>query len=433
MQITPPRGPARVRRGGAGRTAGGGKRLAPRLAGAHACAVETNDAGALDLYAVTAPGLEEVCAGELRALGIAAAAGSGGVSWRGDARTLWRASLEARTASRIVARVGEFRARTFAELERHAARLPWSRFITVGAPVALRVTCRKSRLYHEGAVAERVARVLADRVGTGVSQDAGEDDEYDAAGRLIIVRLFRDSCTVSADASGALLHQRGYRQALAGAPMRETLAAAMLLATGWRGTTPLIDPLCGSGTIPIEGALLARRIPPGLARTGHVPRRFAFEDWPGVDPAVRDDVVAAARAAILPSAPAPVIGTDRNAGAIAAARANAERAGVRDDIVFERRTISELEPPPENAGETGHLVTNPPYGVRIGDRRELRALYAALGRVAVERLPGWNVALLSADPRLDSATGLSLREVLATSNGGIPVRLVAGVPGTRIA
>jgi putative N6-adenine-specific DNA methylase len=393
--------------------------------------MDGDDEQELDLYAVAAPGLETLCAGELRALGVAAEAGAGGAAWRGGLRTLYEASLHVRTASRIVARIGEFRARTFAELERHAARLPWDRFVAADAPVALRVTCRKSKLYHEGAVAERLARVLADRIGAGV-QAAGDDDEDDdvAHSRLVIIRFFRDVCTISADASGALLHRRGYRQAVARAPLRETLAAAMLLATGWRGESALLDPFCGSGTIPIEAALLARRIPPGLAAADRRPRRYAFQDWPGFDDAVWDDVVTAARAAILPRAGCAILAADRHAGAITAARANAERAGVAHDIEFLQRTASTLEPPPD--GAPGHLVTNPPYGVRIGERRALRPLYSALGRAALARLPGWQVALLAADPPLAAATGLPLAELLATRNGGIAVRLVAGtVPATR--
>jgi putative N6-adenine-specific DNA methylase len=383
----------------------------------------TSRTAALDLFAVTAPGLEHVCAHELHALGIAGEPGDGGVAWRGDLRSMYRANLESRTASRIVARIGAFRARTFAELERHAARLDWGRFIAPGAAVSLRVTCRKSKLYHEGAVAERVAGVLAHRVGAQsvVSRDAeGENEDDD---RLIVVRCFRDVCTFSADSSGALLHQRGYRQALAKAPLRETIAAAMLLATGWRGDTPLMDPLCGAGTIPIEGALIARGIAPGLARADRAPRHFAFEAWPGFDVGCWRGVVGAALDAVRPAATADIVGADRDGGAIAAARANAERAGVAQDIRLVQRPLSGLATQPA----PGHLVTNPPYGVRVGDRIRLRALYSAFGAVAAERLAGWTVAMLSADPRLEATTRLPLSELLHTRNGGIPVRLLAGV------
>jgi putative N6-adenine-specific DNA methylase len=378
----------------------------------------------MEIFAVTAPGLERLCAAELAALGIRGEAVEGGVLWRGDLASLYRANLWSRTASRIVVRVGEFRARSFAELERRAARLPWSQFVTSGARVSLRVTTRKSKLYHSDAVAERIARVLAAGIGAAADVVKHDDDDDDAVvAQLVVVRFMRDVCTISIDASGALLHQRGYRQAVAQAPLRETLAAALLLASGWRGTTPLIDPLCGSGTIPVEAALLARGIAPGLANGEHRPRGYAFEQWPGFDAALWRDVGGAARAAIHSSAGVSITGSDRNTAALSAARSNAERAGVAADITLMQRPLSELVAP-AGAG-TGHIVTNPPYGVRVGEVRELHKLYTDLGSATRERLPGWRVALLVAEPRLAAATGLPLQELLVTRNGGIPVRMVA--------
>jgi putative N6-adenine-specific DNA methylase len=379
--------------------------------------VNTDTNGALDLFAVTAPGLEPFCGAEMAALGIAGAARDGGVAWHGGLESLYRANLELRTASRIIARLGTFRARTFAELERHAARLRWSGFVLRGAPIALRVTSRKSKLFHTGAIAERITRVLTEQLDAHVAAVKADDDEIVQDAQLVVVRFIRDVCTISIDSSGVLLHQRGYRQATGRAPLRETIAAALLLGSGWRGTTPLLDPLCGSGTITIEAALIARRIPPGLAAADREPRRFAFQSWPGYDPQLLDHVVAAARAQILPAAGVPIIAADRHAGAIAAARSNAARAGVERDIEIIQRPLSELAAPEA----AGHLVTNPPYGVRVGDRSELDALYASLGRTATERLDGWCVVLLAAEPRLAAATALPLRELFATRNGGIAV------------
>jgi putative N6-adenine-specific DNA methylase len=381
---------------------------------------------ALELFAVTAPGLEAICAAELGGLGIDGSAGEGGVSWRGDRALLYRANLELRTASRIVARLGSFRARTFPELERHAARLPWGRLLEPGTAVSLRVTSRKSRLYHGGAVAQRIARVLADQLAAAVDVGRDDDDDDGGAAQLVVVRFLRDVCTISIDSSGTLLHQRGYRQAIAKAPLRETIAAALLLGSGWRGSTALLDPLCGSGVIAIEAALLARRIPPGLAAADRAPRAYAFQAWPGYDSVRFDAIVQAARARILPAAGVSIVATDRSAGAISAARSNAERAGVMGDVVTAQRPLSELQAP---AAE-GHLVTNPPYGVRVGERSELAPLYAALGRVAMERLPRWKVVLLAAEPRLAAATGLPLHELFATRNGGIPVRVLCAGCGT---
>ncbi len=382
----------------------------------------------LSLFAVTAPGLEPLAVAELQALGIAAREVEGGAAFSGTLHDVGRANLWLRTASRVVARIGEFHARSFAELERHARQQPWDRFLVRGADVRLRVTCKKSRLYHSDAVAERVAGAIDARLGSvgALTVDGSEDDEISEAQTLIVVRVFRDVVTISADTSGDLLHMRGYRLATVKAPIRETLAAALLTASGWNSELPLLDPMCGAGTIAIEGALIARRIAPGL-RHGGGTRRFAFFNWPEFDAGKWDAIVSDASGVLLPRAAAPILASDRDAGAIAAAIANAERAGVATDIDFSERALSAIEPP----ASPGWLVTNPPYGVRVGDRDRLRNLYAQLGNVARRKLEGWNLALLSADEALDRQIGIPLETVLATRNGGILVRVLRGVIGGR--
>lgn len=362
-------------------------------------------------------------AAELSALGETPdlEAGGGGVAWRGDVESLCRANLWLRTASRVVVRTAHFRARAFYELERHARRIPWERFVAPGGAVRFRVTCRKSRLYHSDAVAERLAAAIEHRLGaaSAFSAPGGTDDDEGAETsreQLFVVRIAHDVCTVSADASGALLHLRGYRRAVAKAPLRETLAAALLMAAEWRGATPLLDPLCGSGTIPIEGAMIARRIAPGLRR------QFACVAWPGFPRDAFARLVADAEARILPGCPVPNHGSDRDAGAIDAARANAERAGVAGDVEFSVNAVSAVAPPPG----PGLVAANPPYGVRVGDRHEVRNLYAQLGHVLRRHCGGWRLALLSPDARLTAQLGFAMQPVLSTSNGGIPVRVEVG-------
>jgi len=395
----------------------------------------------LDLFAVTALGLESIAAAELAALGVprhAIRPEPGGVAWRGDARSLYAANLRLRTASRVLVRVASFRATAFWELERRARPLAWERWLAAGSAVQVRATCRKSRLYHSDAVAERVLEAVVRRVsgvtGVAMAGDEGEGSEApageeeaaaDDATQLVVARVAHDLVTLSVDASGELLHRRGYRQAVARAPLRETIAAAMLLAVGWDGSTPLVDPFCGSGTIPIEGALLARRIAPGLVRADRS-SGFAFQSWPELDARAWREEVDAARAEVRPGAEVPIVGSDRDAGAVAAARENATRAGVAADATFERRALSDAAPP-DGAG-VGMLVTNPPYGVRVGDQAAVRDLWARFGQVVHERFGGWTAALLSPDPALDRQTCLRLAERFRTRNGGIPVRLVAGSP-----
>jgi putative N6-adenine-specific DNA methylase len=321
-------------------------------------------------------------------------------------------------------RVATFRARAFHELERLARAVPWERFVSSGAAIRFRVTSRKSRLYHTGAIEQRLAEAIEHRLGKAstIEPARAEDEEESTASRaqLFVIRVVSDTFTVSADSSGALLHQRGYRHAVAKAPLRETLAAAMLIASDWSGATPLIDPFCGSGTIPIEAALLARRMAPGRGRS------FAFHSWPEAQPALWERLCDEAASQALPRSPVEIRGSDRDHGAIDAAISNAERAGTAADIEFAVRAMSAMEP---GSGASGHVVTNPPYGVRVGEAAKLRDLYARFGQVLRTRFSGWALALMSANPRLESELRLPLSERLRTRNGGIAVRvLTADVP-----
>ncbi|MCS6910799.1 MAG: methyltransferase, partial [Anaerolineales bacterium] len=244
-----------------------------------------------------------------------------------------------------------------------------------------------------------------------------ENDESATApaAQLIVIRLVHDVCTISLDSSGELLHRRGYRLATAKAPLRETLAAGVLLASGWTPDRPLLDPFCGSGTLPIEAALLALAIAPGYARD------FAFRYWPGYDAALFDSLRAQSHA------PAPVAlrisGSDRDAGAIEAARANAERAGVAASVEFVQRSVSAITPP----ADSGWVVTNPPYGLRVSQNRDLRDLYAAFGKVLRERFRGWQVAFLCPDAALARHTGLAFSgPPLSFVHGGLTVKLWRG-------
>lgn len=378
----------------------------------------------MDAFAIAALGLEPLLAAELTALGITGTTVPGGVEFRADERTIARVNLHTRIASRVLVRLARFRATAFHELERAARQVEWARVLSPGAAVAVRVTCRKSRLYHSDAVAQRVLEAMQRavpnlRIAAAAADDAADDTDGPtdtSAPQLFVVRFDRDVCTISADTSGELLHRRGYRLAVGRAPLRETLAAALLHGAAWDPTTPLLDPMCGSGTIAIEAAMVARRIAPGLQR------RFAAEQWPTSDAAVWAAAREAARAEILPQAPAPIVASDRDEGAIANARANAERAGVAGDITFRCAPISALTWPD---GTGGLLISNPPYGVRVGETQGLRDLFARLGQLVRAHDAGWRVALLSADRGLERETRLTFTEVFATRNGGIPVRLVA--------
>ncbi len=380
------------------------------------------------MFAIAAPGLERFVASELEHLGIARVAQiEGGVTFTGDLTQLYSANLSLRTASRIVVRVAEFHASSFHELERRARRIRWDEYVGPKGRVRFRVTCRKSRLYHSDAVAQRFADAVVRRVGeidvTSAGAELLEEGERDAAGeppaQLFIVRLTHDDCVVSADSSGSLLHRRGYRQATGKAPLRETLAAAMVMGSMWDHRSPLLDPLCGSGTIAIEAALLARRIAPGIRRN------FGFQLWPGYDKGLWESLSAKAREVELSRAPGVLMASDRDDGVVQSAKENAERACVLNDIDLQARPISDIQPP----AEPGFIVTNPPYGIRVGERPTLRNLYAQLGKVLKLKAARYTLVILSADTALESMLRISLEEVFRTRNGGIPVRLLKGKIG----
>lgn len=368
-----------------------------------------------DYFVMSAPGIEGLLKAELVAIGIVPKeVVTGGIAFQGTPEHLMRVNLHSRLANRVLVRVAEFHASTFHELERRAKKIEWRRFFVEGQSVRFRVTCRKSKLYHSDAVAERLLKISGGAAAADQDDDIADESAGDA--QLFVVRIARDVCTISADSSGELLHRRGYRQAVAKAPLRETLAAAMIAGSGWDPSMPLVDPMCGAGTIAIEAAMVARRLAPGAART------YAFEKWPDHDAAAWKAMVDTARDRVLPRAPSPIVASDRDAGAIAATIANAERAGVIGDIEVSERSITAAHYPQP----PGWIVTNPPYGVRIGDSRPLRNLYAGLGSIIQEQAAGYRLALLSADSELEDQLALDLEEAFRTTNGGIPVHLVLG-------
>ena len=376
-------------------------------------------------FAVIAPGLEPFTSRELTDLGLLVvpaveAPSAGGVAFKGDLPALYRANLHLRTASRILSRLGTFfYASTFPELQKRASRLPWERYLTPGQPIAMHVTCHQSKLYHSDAVARSILAGLKERLGQASALVKADEQADGHPPQLIIVRLVDDKCTLSMDSSGALLHKRGYRLAVAKAPLRETLAAALVMASGWNQSAALLDPFCGSGTIPIEAALMRLGLPPGLNR------RFAFMDWPGFDAQKWADIKTESASthdssfSLYPS----ILASDRDAGAIKMAHANAERAGVEDFIEFKCQAVSSITPP----AQSGWVVTNPPYGVRVSEGKDLRNLYAQFGNVLRRQCPGWNLTVLCNDPVLLGQLQIELDSSLGFVNGGIGVRVARGI------
>lgn len=384
----------------------------------------------LDIFVICAPGLEAVTGAEMLRIGVKPTqVEAGGISCTGSIQDVMRLNLWLRSASRVVVRIATFHASTFHELERRAKKIEWKRYADPKTPIGFRVTCKKSKLYHSDAVAERFAKALMAQVkgASPVQSDEADDDEQaQGNSQQFIVRLFRDDVTVSIDSSGDLLHRRGYRLATAKAPIRETLAAAMLLGAEWSGSKMLMDPLCGSGTLPIEAALIARDIAPGKNR------QFAFMSWPGFERRGWQLMLADAEKRVKPKAPSRILASDRDEGAIVATKENAKRAGVAGDIDVSRKSMTEAMADAAGLPGGGLLVTNPPYGKRVGEGADPRDLYASLGKAAQENLAGWDVVLISNEARLISQIRLPMESLFSASNGGIPVQAVKGtIPQPR--
>jgi len=358
---------------------------------------------AMQIFLATAPGLEEALASEARAKGFAAPrAVPGGVEISGGWPDVWRANLELRGGARVLVRLGSFRAMHLAQLDKRARKFPWGDSLRADVPLRVEVTCRKSRIYHARAAAERIERALVEGLGVTLSPEAS---------LVVKVRIEDDLCTISVDSSGAALHIRGHKEYVGKAPMRENLAALFLAECGFDGAEPVVDPMCGSGTFVIEAAEIAHGMQPGRSR------RFAFEDLASFDA----EAWAAMKRDISPAGPVQFYGFDRDDGAIRGALANAERAGVSAVTAFHRQAISDLTPP---EGPPGLVIVNPPYGARIGNRKLLFSLYGALGKTLSDRFAGWRVGLVTSDGGLAKATGLPWGAPgKAVSFGGLKVTL----------
>ena len=378
-----------------------------------------------EFFAIVAPGLTEVCAAELAGLGLAEPPRvvPGGVIFSGKLSDLYRASLWVSTASRILMRVTDFTARDFGALERAAGEIPWELYLPQEGAVAFRVACRASRLYHRDAVAERFARALSGRLATAWPvEDAGgaEEEEDDPAVQSIFVRAVDDRFTVSLDASGELLHKRGGEGLSGKAPLRETLAAGILRLSGYDGSGPLVDPLCGSGNFSLEAAFLAKNAPCGWNRD------FAFFRWPAFSRPQWEHLRKTAREGFRELSEPSVFASDADPAACAELKKRLAGFNLSDAVYVQDADFFSVDPG-RLSREKGVVVMNPPYGLRMGS-------VDAAGRFffeAAERLEkawrGWRLGLIS--PHEEWIRQADLFHRMAKRrlfHGGLKVTLVTG-------
>ena len=339
-------------------------------------------------------GLEGIVARELRALGAAQVEprSPGGALFRGDAALAFEANLRLRVADRVLLVLAEGEARTFEELFQLCANIPWERYVMREQAFPVRAKCVRSQLMSPQACQSIVKKAVAQRLGSAYGADWLPET---GAVCQIDVALQRDFAMICLDASGDALSRRGYRTWNGEAPLRETLAAALVALSGWRPGQPLADPCCGTGTILIEAALRALGRAPGLSRA------FAMEGWGIVDKrrlsAIREE---ACREAERAGGTADIIGSDIDPEAVELARRHAAQAGVAQHIRLSTCDVRALNLP----HEAGVFIVNPPYGERLGDRKAARAVCAQL-RSLMDRHPGWRLCAFSADPGFERVFG----------------------------
>ncbi len=354
---------------------------------------------------VCTPGLEPICRQELLDLGCKPKpAGPGTIEFDATHRQIYAANTWLRTAARVVVRVATFRSTDFAHFERKASEIDWSPWLADGVAPNFRVSSNDSKLYHTKGIAQRLHKA----VGQPPRGESGGDGE-----QLFIVRIERNTVTISVDSSGPALHLRPWRTELGEAPLRTTMAAAMLLISEWDPRSGLVDPFCGSGTIGIEAALLAAKMPPGGQR------EFAFQHWPDFEPGSWASVAGSISQSMSSAEPVgPIHLSDRSEDLVAAARRNAERAEVPELVNVDHHVVSHLK------GRTGPgmVITNPPYGKRVG-KAELNGLYSRLGAVTRERLPEHGLVILTPDARLAKAADGRAKSIAKFRHGGLPVEI----------
>ena len=358
-----------------------------------------------EIFIVATPGLEQPLLAEVKSQGFSQPKlVAGGVTIAGDWTDVWRANLVLRGATRVLARIGSFMAFHLAQLDKRARKFPWGDVLRADVPVRVEVaTSKRSKIYHAGAATQRIETALKESHGISINADATV---------AVKVRIDDNRVTISVDTSGDSLHKRGHKEAVGKAPIRETLAALMLRACGYDGVEPVFDPMCGSGTFVIEAAEIATGLHPGRTR------RFAFEALSTFDAAALNDLC---RVGQTHAPHQHFYGSDRDAGAIRMATANAERAGVADRITFQNISAADITRP---EGPPGLIICNPPYGGRIGNQKMLLSVYAGLGERLKSEFTGWRVGVVTSDPNLAKATGLPFKpKGPSIPHGGLKVWL----------
>lgn len=342
----------------------------------------------VDLIATAAFGLESIVANELKKLGYEnLKVENGRVSFTADSDAIARCNLWLRCADRLQLKVGEFEARSFEELFEQTKALPWSDWLPENAEFPVEGKSIQSQLFSVPDCQAIVKKAIVEKMKIRYPRKWFEENgpKY-----RIQVALLKDRVTLTIDTSGAGLHKRGYRKLSSEAPLKETLAAALVSISRWKADRAFIDPCCGSGTIPIEAALMGRNIAPGLGRD------FVAENWSQIPANLWRQAREEARDSILHQQPLGIMGFDVDSSVLDLARYHAKQAGLQDLVSFQQQDVRQLA----SKYNYGYLITNPPYGERLSEINEVEVLYRDMGKV-FRKLDTWSFYIISSHPRFE--------------------------------
>lgn len=361
-----------------------------------------------NLIATAAAGIEALVGKELRDLGIDCQVENGRARFKGDLETIAMANLWLRTADRVKIIVGEFDAFTFDELFEKVKAIPWENFLPMDAEFPVAGRSIKSKLYSVPDCQSITKKAIVERLREVYHRPARVPLPETGALFQLEVALLKDHVILTLDTTGPSLFKRGYRLEKGGAPLKENMAAALVLLTNWRKDRPFYDPVCGSGTLCIEAALIGHNIAPGFNRD------FACEAWDWFDPAVFDKVRTAADEVADYDIELDIAGSDINGRMIDIARANAEEIGLGDSIQFKQQAVKDFK----TEKEYGVIVANPPYGERLGEEEQVRALYHEMGDV-FRPLKTWSKYILTSDLAFEEFYGSKATKKRKLYNGAI--------------
>jgi putative N6-adenine-specific DNA methylase len=367
-----------------------------------------------EYFATVARGLENLAAAELTEMGATdIVPGFCGVSFSGDRELLYRVNLWARLPFRVLVKLGDLPSIDDAELFESIQSIDWGRYLTPDLTMAVTVTGKNPQLNHSHFTAVQVKRAITAQQTQQFGERSNVDiDDPDVR---INVHIEKELCSVSLDSSGSSLHRRGYREAVGDAPLKESLAAALVKMSGWTPDLAFVDPLCGSGTLPLEATMQALNIAPGVFRNS-----FGFERWLDFDSALFDRLLKAAEASEKKDLNLTIVGSDRNYDVIQQARSNALKSGVGNYIDFAVRELADVEAP----ADTGIVLCNPPYGERLGRGEDLGAFYKLLGDILKNRFKGWTAYVLSGNKELAKSIGLRSAARTTVYNGTLSCQLM---------